>query len=112
MMKTLIATIVAVTAVTSPLLAADSNSVAVGQSVEIAQASPLTEGEIKKIDTAAGKITLKHGPIEKLEMPGMTMVFQLKDKALLSGLSVGDMVLFDVERTGGAMTVTDIKKAN
>lgn len=110
-MKTLIATIV-VAAVASPALAASSSRVDHGQSVDIAQANPLTEGEIKKIDAATGKITLKHGPIQKLEMPSMTMVFQLKDKALLSGLSVGDLVLFDVEKTGGAMTVTDIKKSN
>lgn len=110
MMKSLIATIVAA-AVASPALAASSSSVANGGAVEVAQANPMTEGEIKKIDTAAGKITLKHGPIQKLEMPGMTMVFQMKDKALLNGLAVGDMVLFDVEKTGGAMTVTSIKKA-
>ncbi len=83
---------------------------AAGPSVEIAQAVQMTEGEIRKIDMAAGKITVKHGPIQKLEMPSMTMVFQVKDKALLSGVSVGDMVLFDVERAGGAMTITDMKK--
>ena len=37
---------------------------------------PYTEGEVRKVDKAAGKITVKHGPIANLDMPGMTMVLR------------------------------------
>ena len=69
----------------------------------------LTEGEVRKIDKAAGKITLKHGAIKNLEMPGMTMVFQVKDPALLEKFQVGDKVGFRAEKSGGAMVVTEIQ---
>jgi Cu(I)/Ag(I) efflux system protein CusF len=53
-------------------------------SLALAQAVlPPTEGEVRKVDKEAGKVTLKHGEIKNLEMPGMTMVFQVKDPALL-----------------------------
>jgi len=69
-------------------------------------------GEVRKIDAAAGKITLKHGPIPSLEMDEpMTMVFQIKDAAALKQLKVGDKVKFDADRVDGKITVTKIQKA-
>ena len=68
-----------------------------------------TEGEVKKIDKEAGKITLKHGPIENLEMPGMTMVFRTKDPSVLDSVKVGDSVRFKAERIDGAITVTELQ---
>jgi len=67
-------------------------------------------GVIRAVDHAQGKLTLKHGPIGRLEMPGMTMVFRVKDKALLEGLSQGDEVGFNVEVDGTTFYVTDIAK--
>jgi len=67
-------------------------------------------GVIRAVDQAQGKVTLKHGPIERLEMPGMTMVFRVKDKALLQGLQKGDEVGFDVEVDGTTFYVTGIAK--
>ena len=62
-------------------------------------------------DAAQGKLTLKHGPIANLEMPGMTMVFKVADPKLLQGLKEGDKVKFSAERVGGAITVTAIERA-
>ncbi|TSE31504.1 DUF411 domain-containing protein [Tepidimonas charontis] len=66
-------------------------------------------GEIRRIDDAAGKITLRHGPIPHLDMPPMTMVFQVRDRALLQGLQPGQTVRFRALHIGGAYIVTDIK---
>jgi len=70
-------------------------------------------GEVKKIDTAAGKITLKHGPIKKLDMEedGMTMVFRVQDPGMLKSVKVGDKVKFDADRVNGQITVTAIQKS-
>ena len=72
----------------------------------------LVEGQVTKIDESAGKITLRHGPIKKLEMDeGMTMVFKAQDPAMLKSVKVGDKVKFDVERVNGQITVTKIQQA-
>jgi Cu/Ag efflux protein CusF len=66
---------------------------------------PKADGEVRKIDLGAKKITLKHGEIRNLDMPPMTMVFQVKDPAMLQTVKVGDKVKFTVENANGAMTV-------
>lgn len=71
----------------------------------------LAEGEVRKVDVAGRKITLKHGQIPSIDMPPMTMVFAVKDPALLKGLKVGDRVKFQAEMAGGAVTVTQIQRA-
>ncbi len=72
-------------------------------------AMPMAEGEVRKIDMSAKKITLKHGEIKSLDMPPMTMVFQVKDPAILEKVKVGDKVQFTVENANGAMTVLTIE---
>jgi Cu(I)/Ag(I) efflux system protein CusF len=74
----------------------------------LAQAS---EGEVRKIDKAAGKITIKHGEIRNLDMPPMTMVFRAEPPALLDKVQVGDKVTFKAEKVGSTYTVTDIAPA-
>lgn len=76
-----------------------------------AQAAKLTEGEVRKVDIAAGKVTLKHGPIENLGMPGMTMVFRATNPALLDKLKAGDKVRFAADRAGDDYTVSRIEPA-
>lgn len=71
----------------------------------------MTEGEVRKIDKEARKITLKHGDIKNLDMPGMTMVFQVKDAALLDKVKAGDKVKFTAEEKAGAYIVTSIDAA-
>ncbi|MNV31142.1 Cation efflux system protein CusF precursor [compost metagenome] len=78
---------------------------------EAAQPTSLTEGEIKKVDLDNGKVTIKHGDIQHLDMPGMTMVFTAKDKSLLANVKPGDKVKFMVVNEGGKMVVTDIQPA-
>jgi Cu(I)/Ag(I) efflux system protein CusF len=73
-------------------------------------ASTLAEGEVRKVDKDAKKITLKHGPIPSLDMPAMTMVFQVKDPGMLEKVKAGDKVKFSAEKVGGAYTVTRIEK--
>lgn len=77
----------------------------------MAAAPGMTDGEVRKIDKDAGKITIKHGEIKHMEMPGMTMVFVAKDKALLDKTSVGAKIQFMVTNENGQMTVTDIQPA-
>lgn len=72
----------------------------------------LTLGEVRKVDKDAKKITIKHGEIKNLEMPPMTMVFQVKDPALLDKAKAGDSIRFTAEKTaGGTIVVTDIQPA-
>jgi len=72
--------------------------------------SALSDGEVRKVDLDAKKITLRHGPIPNLDMPPMTMVFQVRDPALLQGVKTGDRVRFSAEKAGSAYTVTRIEK--
>lgn len=74
-------------------------------------AASMTEGEVKKVDLEAGKVTIKHGPIKHMDMPGMTMVFTAKDKALLTNVKPGDKIQFIVVSEGGKMVVTAIEPA-
>ena len=71
----------------------------------------LTDGEVRKVDVDYKKITIKHGEIKNLDMPGMTMVFGVKDAALLDNIKAGDKVKFSAEKSGGAIVVTDIQLA-
>ena len=75
-------------------------------------ALPSVDGEVRKIDTEANKITLKHGDIQNLDMTGMTMVFRVKDPALLAKVKAGDKVRFTVDKVDGALTVLSIDPAN
>jgi len=84
---------------------------ALAASAALAQAAaPLTEGEIRKVDREAGKLTIKHGEIKNLEMPPMTMVFRASDPKLLESLSAGDKIGFHAEKVDGQFTVTVIEK--
>lgn len=74
----------------------------------LAQATT-TEGEVRKVDTAQRKITLKHGEIKNLDMPPMSMVFSVKDPALLAKVKAGDKVRFAADKIDGTYTVTAIE---
>ena len=78
--------------------------VAQARSADIADTA---DGEVRKIDKDTRKITLKHGEIRNLDMPGMTMLFQVKDPAMLDAVKPGDKVKFRAERAGGAIVVTE-----
>jgi Cu/Ag efflux protein CusF len=72
----------------------------------------LIDGTITKVDTSAGKITIKHGPIKKFDMEdGMTMVFRAQDPAMLQAVKAGDKIKFDAENVNGQFVVTKIQKS-
>jgi Cu(I)/Ag(I) efflux system protein CusF len=73
-------------------------------------ASHDSSGEVVKIDKSAGKITLKHGPIKKLDMDSMTMVFRVADPAMLDAVKAGDKVKFEADRVNGAITIMTMDK--
>jgi Cu(I)/Ag(I) efflux system protein CusF len=71
----------------------------------------MADGQVIKIDQSAGKITIRHGPIKKFDMDeGMTMVYLVKDPAMLAQVKAGDKVKFDLDRVNGQFTVTKIQK--
>jgi len=74
-------------------------------------ADALFEGEVRRVDKEARKITIRHGPMPSLDMPAHTMVFQVKDPAMVEQVKVGDKVKFSAEKLGGAFTVTRIEAA-
>ena len=72
----------------------------------------MVDGQVVKIDEAAGKITIKHGPIKKFDMDeGMTMAWRAQDPAMLKQVKAGDKIKFEAERVNGQFTVTKIEKA-
>jgi Cu(I)/Ag(I) efflux system periplasmic protein CusF len=73
--------------------------------------STLIDGQVTKVDTSAGNITIKHGPIKKLEMDqGMTMVFHAQDPEMLKAVKTGDKIKFDAESVNGQLMLTKIEK--
>lgn len=76
-----------------------------------ADMADMADGEVRKVDKGAGKLTLRHGEIRNLDMPGMTMVFHVKEPALLDKVKVGDKVKFRAEKAAGGFVVTAIEAA-
>lgn len=74
-------------------------------------ADEMTDGEVRKVDKDTQKITIKHAEIKSLDMPGMTMLFRVKDPAMLDKVKAGDKVKFKAAKEGGAITLTDIQVA-
>jgi Cu/Ag efflux protein CusF len=96
----------------SPALAQHNHGAPAKPAAPAASAAnaPLSEGEVRKIDLAGGKVTLKHGPLANLDMPPMTMAFPVTDRAALEKLKVGDKVRFRAEQRGADYVVTKIEK--
>lgn len=77
-----------------------------------AQPAGMSDGEIRKVDKEAKKITVRHGPLTNLDMPAMTMVFQVQDPGMLDRVKAGDKVKFVAEKIGGAFTITKIEPSD
>ena len=75
-------------------------------------ANALADGEVKKVDKDTGKLTVQHGPLVSLNMPGMTMSFKVQDPSMLDQVKAGDKIRLRVERINGAFTVTKLEAAN
>jgi Cu/Ag efflux protein CusF len=80
-----------------------------GTQVKPSEKAAMADGEVRKIDRSAGKVTLRHGEIKSLDMPPMTMVFRVKDPAMLDPLKDGDKVKFVAEKIGSGYTVTQLE---
>ena len=102
MRKALIASLLALFSAI-PALADDSHHKA---------SAALTDGEVRKVDKDAKKITIRHAAIANLDMPAHTMVFQVRDPAMLEQVKPGDKVRFEAENVGGAFRLTRIERAN
>lgn len=74
-------------------------------------AAELADGEIRKVDKDNKKLTIKHGPLKSLDMPGMTMVFGVSDETVLDKFQPGDKVRFDAGKADGKIVVTHIEPA-
>lgn len=74
-----------------------------------AQAAEFTKGTVKKLDSSARKVTIAHEDLKNLDMPAMTMVFRVKDDAVLAKLKEGAAIEFVADRVDGKLTVTEIK---
>jgi Cu(I)/Ag(I) efflux system periplasmic protein CusF len=74
-------------------------------------AKEMADAEVRKVDKDAKKVTLKHGPIKSLDMPSMTMVFQVRDEKLFDKLVSGEKIKFTAEQLQGAYVVTGVEKA-
>lgn len=98
----------AVFSIASGLAAAGVDAPA-GASASTASSVKLTSGEVRKVDTEQGKLTIKHAPIENLDMPAMTMVFKASKPDQLKNLRAGDRIEFRAESQAGAFVVTEIK---
>ncbi|HJV75339.1 MAG TPA: copper-binding protein [Noviherbaspirillum sp.] len=81
-----------------------------GAAAPAVAAAPMSEGEIKKVDRQARKITIKHGPLASVNMPPMTMAFGVSNEALLEGINTGDKIKFVVERKGPALVISRMER--
>ena len=91
--------------------AAQAQSTTTPAAAANASALPLVDAEVRRVDPASGKVTLKHGDIPNLDMTGMTMVFVARQPSELAGLKVGDKVRFRAELIKGVYTAVDIVPA-
>ena len=99
-------------AVVAPLAMAEPLGPAIVVTEVAGASAAISHGEIKKVDKEAGKITIKHGPLVNLEMPAMTMVFRVKDPAMLDEVKEGDKVKFVASRENGAITIIQLEREN
>jgi Cu/Ag efflux protein CusF len=74
-------------------------------------AADMADGEVRKVDKGSKKLTIRHGEIKSLDMPPMTMVFQVKDAAMLDALKAGDRIRFVAEKTATGYAVTVVQPA-
>jgi len=109
-MKTLSSALLGAALIGLPALADETHPV-VQTAAASGQAETLSEGEIRRIDKEARKLTIRHGPLANLDMPAMTMVFQVRDPAMLEQLKPGDKVRFQAQKLEGVYTITRIEPA-
>jgi Cu/Ag efflux protein CusF len=92
-------------------IAAHAQAAKGSEAPSMSNASPesMSEGEVKKVDASAEKLTIKHGPLTNLDMGAMTMVFRVKDPEMLTQVKEGGKIKFIAEKVNGALTVTTLQ---
>lgn len=98
-------------AATTASFAASHAAAPPASAASTASALPMVSAEVRKVDLESKKISLKHGEIKNLDMPGMSMVFQVKNVAMLENVKAGDKVMFTADKVDGAFMVMSIEKA-
>ncbi|WP_272544883.1 copper-binding protein [Burkholderia cepacia] len=113
-MKKLLVTTVAVCAIgafAAPAFAGDDMAgMSMSMKASTSSSAPLTDAEVKKVDAASGMVTLKHGALENVGMPPMTMAFKAKDAAMVKQVHEGDKVKVRVENVNGTLTIVKLVK--
>jgi Cu/Ag efflux protein CusF len=107
-MKTLIAsTLIALASLTATAVQAGADNAGHGAMQQATASAPtqMVDGQVKKVDKSAGKVTLSHGPLENLNMPAMTMVFRVKEAVWLDQMKAGDKIRFMADNVNGAVTI-------
>lgn len=107
----MLAAFVAAIGFVSPAIADDAHMKKGGAQAATHAAGEMSEGQVRKVDKEAGKLTLRHGEIKNLEMPPMTMVFRAQDPAMLDRVKPGDKIRFTAEQKAGALVITRIELA-
>ena len=103
--------LIALMALAVPAVASDGHPHGKPAAAAKSSAAPadFADGEVRKVDKEAGKVTIKHGPLANLDMPAMTMVFRVKDPAMLDRMKTGDAIKFKADKLGGNYTVTELQ---
>ena len=103
---------VAAALIAAPVFAQTASDHASHHADSAAKAAPAIDGEVRKVDKGAGKLTIRHAEIRNLEMPAMTMVFTVKDPEMLDRLKEGDKIKFTADKVNGVYTVTTVEVVN
>lgn len=98
------------TFVASLILSSATAAYAQSEPATTAASNSMSSGEVKKVDKSAGKVTIKHGPLQNIGMDAMTMVFRVKDPSMLDQVKAGDKINFVAEEPNGQLTVTKLEK--
>jgi len=106
-----LASIVCLLFATGSYASGDSSADNAAGTTSAGSGQAMTSGVVKKVDKGSDKVTIRHGPIENLGMPQMTMIFRVKDPAMLDRLKEGDKILFVAEKVDGAFTVVSFESA-
>jgi len=101
--------VLAMALIPMPTLAQVDQQKGAGATRSASSADDMTDAEVRRVDLDAGKITLRHADIKSLDMPAMTMVFSVKDKAMLDKVKAGNRVKFKASKEGGSFTVTELQ---
>jgi Cu/Ag efflux protein CusF len=119
MKKLMIASVALLAVAAAPAFAGDDmagmnmtgmSTTAKSSATKTSRNTALTDAEIKKVDAAAGMVTLKHGALENVGMPPMTMAFKAKNAAMVKQVHEGDKVKVRVENVNGTLTIVKLEK--